>query len=128
MPLIPPEELFRKEKERSLSERGSVLAQILDEAKAAFEKMMAEGQAARKSGRPRKNPVPPQLMAVVEPAPKKPAEKAPVKAARLKAKAKPAKARRKPARPAARKAARKPARRATSSKRPKGPAKRGKRR
>lgn len=82
-PNTPPEELFRREKERSLSERGSVLSQILDEAKAAFEKMMAEGQAARKSGRPRKNPLPPpKFMAAVEPpvvvaAPKhKPAAKA----------------------------------------------------
>ncbi|MGH7668880.1 MAG: hypothetical protein ACRENQ_05245 [Gemmatimonadaceae bacterium] len=34
------------------------------EAKAAFDKLMAEGQAARKSGRPRKNPLPPLMAAV----------------------------------------------------------------
>lgn len=66
-----PEDLFRSEKARSQSERGSTHALLLAEAKAAFDKLMAEGQAARKSGRPRKNPLPP-LMAVVpvEPAPK----------------------------------------------------------
>jgi hypothetical protein len=93
-PNTPPEELFRREKERSLSERGSVLTQILDEAKAAFEKMMAEGQAARKSGRPRKNPLPPpKFMAAVEPvveivAPVKPPPKPP--AAKAATKKKPA--------------------------------------
>lgn len=73
-----PEDLFRSEKARSQSERGSTHALLLAEAKAAFDKLMAEGQAARKSGRPRKNPLPP-LMAVmpVEPAPKSAAAKKP---------------------------------------------------
>jgi len=63
-----PEDLFRAEKERSQSERGSIHAKLLAEAKAAFDKLMAEGQAARKSGRPRKNPLPLIIAAVaVEP-------------------------------------------------------------
>jgi hypothetical protein len=131
-PNTPPEELFRREKERSLSERGSVLTQILDEAKAAFEKMMAEGQAARKSGRPRKNPLPPpKFMAAVEPpvvvvAPKpKPAAKpAARKAARKKS---PARAHKKS--PAHRPAKKGGAKHSAAHKRPvKGSAKRGKRR
>jgi hypothetical protein len=65
-PTDTPEEVFRHEKARSMNERGSATAKVLDEAKAAFDKMMAEGQAARKSGRPRKNPIVPMLMAVVE--------------------------------------------------------------
>src|SRR6185503_5186629 len=39
--------------------RNSQHARLLAEAKAAFDKLMAEGQAARKSGRPRKHPLPP---------------------------------------------------------------------
>ena len=54
-----PEDLFRAEKERALSVRNSQHARLLAEAKAAFDKLMAEGQAARKSGRPRKHPLPP---------------------------------------------------------------------
>ena len=54
-----PEDLFRAEKERSLTFRNSQHARLLAEAKAAFDKLMAEGQAARKSGRPRKHPLPP---------------------------------------------------------------------
>jgi hypothetical protein len=54
-----PEDLFRAEKERSLTVRNSQHARLLAEAKAAFDKLMAEGQAARKSGRPRKHPLPP---------------------------------------------------------------------
>ena len=71
--MTSPEDLFRAEKERSQSERGSTHAVLLAEAKAAFDKLMADGQAARKSGRPRKNPLPP-LRAVV------PVAVAPVKA------------------------------------------------
>jgi hypothetical protein len=136
-PNTPPEELFRREKERSLSERGSVLTQILDEAKAAFEKMMAEGQAARKSGRPRKNPLPPpKFMAAVEPvvevvAPVKPPLKRPdVKSG---AKKKPASGTGKKSatrRPAAKRSAKRPsAKHSSAKKRPaKSAAKRGKRR
>ena len=54
-----PEDLFRAEKERVLTSRDSQHARLLAEAKAAFDKLMAEGQAARKSGRPRKHPLPP---------------------------------------------------------------------
>jgi hypothetical protein len=54
-----PEDVFRAEKERSLTVRNSQHAKLLAEAKAAFDKLMAEGQAARKSGRPRKHPLPP---------------------------------------------------------------------
>lgn len=54
-----PEDLFRVEKERALTSRNSQHARLLAEAKAAFDKLMAEGQAARKSGRPRKHPLPP---------------------------------------------------------------------
>lgn len=54
-----PEDIFRAEKERSLTVRNSLHARLLAEAKAAFDKLMAEGQAARKSGRPRKHPLPP---------------------------------------------------------------------
>lgn len=54
-----PEDLFRAEKERATTSRNSQHARLLAEAKAAFDKLMAEGQAARKSGRPRKHPLPP---------------------------------------------------------------------
>lgn len=54
-----PEDLFRAEKERARSSTTSQHARLLAEAKAAFDKLMAEGQAARKSGRPRKHPLPP---------------------------------------------------------------------
>jgi hypothetical protein len=120
-----PEDLFRAEKERSQSERGSTHAQLLAEAKAAFDKLMAEGQAARKSGRPRKNP-PPPLKAVV-PAPATP--RAATKPAKKVGARKPAKKAAKPARKAAKKSARKapartPARKAAAKK----TAKHGKRR
>ena len=58
-PPTRPEDLFRAEKERALTVRNSQHARLLAEAKAAFDKLMAEGQAARKSGRPRKHPLPP---------------------------------------------------------------------
>jgi hypothetical protein len=58
-PPTKPEDLFRVEKERALTVRNSQHARLLAEAKAAFDKLMAEGQAARKSGRPRKHPLPP---------------------------------------------------------------------
>lgn len=53
-----PEDLFRAEKERARSSTTSRHARQLAEAKAAFDNLMAEGQAARKSGRPRKHPLP----------------------------------------------------------------------
>ena len=58
-PTTKPEDMFRVEKERALTVRDSQHARLLAEAKAAFDKLMAEGQAARKSGRPRKHPLPP---------------------------------------------------------------------
>src|SRR5436853_4139545 len=65
-----PEDLFRAEKERSLTFRNSQHARLLAEAKAAFDKLMAEGQAARKSGRPRKHPLPPLKTSSARPLPK----------------------------------------------------------
>ncbi len=115
--MTSPEDLFRAEKERSQSERGSTHAVLLAEAKAAFDKLMADGQAARKSGRPRKNPLPP-LRAVV------PVAVAPVKA--KKAAVPPAKhagaskaAPKKAAKPAAKKAS-KPAARKLAARHPSG--------
>ncbi len=108
-----PEDLFRAEKERSQSERGSTHAQLLAEAKAAFDKLMAEGQAARKSGRPRKNP-PPPLKAAVPATPAKKAVAKPAKKAAAKPAAKP-KAK-KASKTAAKKAAKKPAKKAPARK------------
>ncbi len=122
-----PEELFRAEKERSQSERGSTHAQLLAEAKAAFDKLMAEGQAARKSGRPRKNPPPPLRAAVPAPAKPKaaarPAKKATAPKKATKKAAKPA-AKKKPAKAAKKAAPKKPAKKAPAGK----AAKHGKRR
>jgi hypothetical protein len=75
-----PEDVFRAEKERALSFRNSQHARLLAEAKAAFDKLMAEGQAARKSGRPRKHPLPP-LKTTSSRTPPRPAPLTPVKAA-----------------------------------------------
>lgn len=89
-----PEDLFRAEKERAQTVRNSQHARLLAEAKAAFDKLMAEGQAARKSGRPRKHPLPPLKTSSSRP-PVKPPAPAPVpKPAPVKAVApvKPAKA------------------------------------
>jgi hypothetical protein len=72
-----PEDLFRAEKERALTSRDSQHARLLAEAKAAFDKLMAEGQAARKSGRPRKHPLPP-LKTSSSRTPVKPAPAVPV--------------------------------------------------
>lgn len=79
-----PEDLFRAEKERALTVRDSQHARLLAEAKAAFDKLMAEGQAARKSGRPRKHPLPPLKTSSsrppVKPLPTTPAAAAPAPA------------------------------------------------
>src|SRR5687768_18129810 len=69
---MKPEDLFRVEKERAQSDRNSQHARLLAEAKAAFDKLMAEGQAARKSGRPRKHPLPPLKTSSSRPTPAKP--------------------------------------------------------
>jgi hypothetical protein len=82
-----PEDLFRAEKERALTARNSQHARLLAEAKAAFDKLMAEGQAARMSGRPRKHPLPPLKTSSRAPArppaapPAKPAAASPAAAA-----------------------------------------------
>jgi hypothetical protein len=68
-PPTKPEDLFRVEKERALTVRNSQHARLLAEAKAAFDKLMAEGQAARKSGRPRKHPLPPLKTSSARPVP-----------------------------------------------------------
>src|SRR5688500_12550549 len=77
---MKPEDLFRAEKERAVTSRNSQHARLLAEAKAAFDKLMAEGQAARKSGRPRKHPLPP-LKTTSSRTPPRPAPLTPVKAA-----------------------------------------------
>src|SRR5258705_1100745 len=76
-----PEDLFRAEKERALTVRDSQHARLLAEAKAAFDKLMAEGQAARKSGRPRKHPLPPLKTSNSRPPVKPPQAAPPVVAA-----------------------------------------------
>ena len=76
-----PEDLFRAEKERAQQDRNSQHARLLAEAKAAFDKLMAEGQAARKSGRPRKHPLPP-LKTTSSRTPVKPQAPAPVAVAK----------------------------------------------
>jgi hypothetical protein len=53
MKRISPAALYRAEKDRVTRERTSTHARLLAEAKAAFEKLIAEGQAARKGGRPK---------------------------------------------------------------------------
>src|SRR3954470_7503875 len=77
-----PEDLFRAEKERATSARNSQHARLLAEAKAAFDKLMAEGQAARKSGRPRKHPLPPLKTSSSRLPPRPPAPPPPVVAAK----------------------------------------------
>ena len=76
-----PEDLFRAEKERAQQDRNSQHARLLAEAKAALDKLMAEGQAARKSGRPRKHPLPP-LKTTSSRTPVKPPAPAPVAVAK----------------------------------------------
>ncbi len=58
--------IYRQEKERALAERRISHSQLMQEAKDAFAKMLADAQLARKGGRPRTNPLPPG--AVVKPA------------------------------------------------------------
>ncbi len=123
---MKPEDLFRAEKERAQTDKNSQHARLLAEAKAAFDKLMAEGQAARKSGRPRKHPLPPlkttssrppmkpvvaaPIVKAVAPVAPTPVAKPPVKPVPVKAvaSAKPAPAKRE-ARPEVRTAAKRPA-------------------
>ena len=51
--------IYRQEKERALAERRISHSQLMQEAKDAFAKMLADTQLARKGGRPRTNPLPP---------------------------------------------------------------------
>jgi hypothetical protein len=78
--------LYRAEKARALQERRISHAQLMAEAKEAFNKMLADAQLARKGGRPRTNPITPAAAAAA-------AAKAKAAAAAAAAKsAKPAKA------------------------------------
>jgi hypothetical protein len=75
--------IYRQEKERALAERRISHSQLMQEAKDAFAKMLADAQLARKGGRPRTNPLPPgaavkaaaAAVPVVVPAKKPTAEK-----------------------------------------------------
>lgn len=55
---LSPRQLYREEKEKA-RQRNVSHAQLMAEAKREFEAMLAAGQAARKSGRPKKVPTPP---------------------------------------------------------------------
>ena len=120
-----PEDLFRAEKERALTVRNSQHARLLAEAKAAFDKLMAEGQAARKSGRPRKHPLPPLKTSSAR-TPVKPMVVAPVAAPAPKP-ALPAPAPAKAAAPAKKATARKSPAKAQAKAKPKAKAKSKKR-
>lgn len=50
---------YQFEKEKAQSERRVPHAQLMAEAKIAFEQQLADGKAARKSGRPKSVPKPP---------------------------------------------------------------------
>jgi hypothetical protein len=60
--------IYRQEKERALAERRISHSQLMAEAKEAFAKMLADAQLARKGGRPRTNPVPPNAAKPAPPA------------------------------------------------------------
>jgi hypothetical protein len=112
-----PEDLFRAEKERAQQDRNSQHARLLAEAKAAFDKLMAEGQAARKSGRPRKHPLPP-LKTTSSRMPVKPPAPAPVAVAKPIAPPAPAPSAPKPAAKVAKPAAKVAAKAAPKAARP----------
>jgi len=61
--------IYRQEKERALAERRISHSQLMQEAKDAFAKMLADAQLARKGGRPRTNPLPPGAVAKAVAAP-----------------------------------------------------------
>jgi hypothetical protein len=86
--------IYRQEKERALAERRISHSQLMTEAKEAFAKMLADAQLARKGGRPRTNPVPPNAAkpaaAAAPVVAKKAAAEKPVKAKAKTATAKPA--------------------------------------
>jgi hypothetical protein len=56
---LSPRQLYREEKEKA-RERNVSHSVLMAEAKREFEAMLAAGQAARKSGRPKKPPAPPR--------------------------------------------------------------------
>ena len=55
MPTQPksPQAMYRAEKERALRERSLNHSELMAEAQRAFTKMMEDGKAARKGGRPK---------------------------------------------------------------------------
>ena len=61
--------IYRQEKERALAERRISHSQLMQEAKDAFAKMLADAQLARKGGRPRTNPLPPGAAVKAAPVP-----------------------------------------------------------
>jgi hypothetical protein len=69
--------IYRQEKERALAERRISHSQLMQEAKDAFAKMLADAQLARKGGRPRTNPLPPGAVAKAAAAPVAPPPKKP---------------------------------------------------
>ena len=65
--------IYRAEKARAMQERRMSHAQLMAEAKEAFNKMLADAQLARKGGRPRTNPAPAAAAASTPAAKPKPA-------------------------------------------------------
>ena len=78
---LSPRQLYREEKEKA-KHRNVSHSELMAEAKREFEAMLAAGQAARKSGRPKKVPTPPpdDDVIVEPPPPAPPKAAAPVKA------------------------------------------------
>jgi DNA-binding protein HU-beta len=56
MKRLSPREIYRLEKERAQRERGLSHAELMAEAQRAFDKLLADANAARKSGRPKRAP------------------------------------------------------------------------
>ena len=54
MKRLSPREIYRAEKERAQRERGVSHAELMAEAQRAFDKLLADAKAARKSGRPKR--------------------------------------------------------------------------
>ena len=59
MERLSPQATYQAEKEKAERERRLSHAELMAEAQAEFDKMLADARSARKSGRPRKNPLPP---------------------------------------------------------------------
>lgn len=89
MKRLSPREIYRIEKERAQRERGLSHAELMAEAQRAFDKLLADAKAARKSGRPKrattaapevsakkaKTPAAPKAPAAKRPAAKRTAKK-----------------------------------------------------